>query len=77
MEWATDEAKHARAVRRGREMKRVAGSGDTGKEPVVVPVVVVVVAVHVPLAVPAIEHQVAICGVPSVPLPIEYSPSCI
>ena len=47
-------------------MKRVAGSKDTGQEPVVIPVVVVAVAVHVPLVVPAVERQVAMCGVPSI-----------
>jgi hypothetical protein len=54
-------------------MKRVAWRGDTGQEPIVVPIIVVAIAVHVPLAVPAIERQIAMYGAPSVPPPIEYS----
>ena len=56
MERATDEAKRARATRRGREIKRVA---DTGEPPVVIPVVVVVaVDVHVALiVVPLVERE--------------------
>ncbi|MFA6407851.1 MAG: hypothetical protein WCW36_00010 [Candidatus Paceibacterota bacterium] len=52
-------------------MKRFAGSRYTGKEPIVVPVVVVAIAIHVPLVVPAVEREVAMCGVPSISLPIE------
>ncbi len=57
----------------GGEMKKVA---DTAEPPIVVPVVVVAVHVHVALVVPAIEAR-ELCKVPSVPLPLEYSRSCI
>lgn len=60
----------------GRELKRVAGTGDTREEPAVVPIVVVAVAVHVTLVVPAIEREVAMYGAPSMSLLVEYSPSC-
>tara|TARA_B100000745_G_scaffold294978_1_gene238583 strand:- start:810 stop:1115 length:306 start_codon:yes stop_codon:yes gene_type:complete len=55
-------------------MKRVS---DTGKPVVAIPVVGVAVDVHVPLVVPTVERSVALYDTPSVPLPIEYSPSCI
>ena len=49
----------------------LAGSRDTGKKPVVVPIVVVAIAVHVPLVVPAVERQVAMCKAPSIPPSLE------
>ncbi len=55
-------------------MKRVA---NTGEPPVVVPVVVVAVDVHLALVVPTVEHGVALYGVSSISLPLEYSQSCI
>ena len=69
MERTAHETKLARAVRREREMKRVANASE---EPVVVPVVVIAIDVHVALViVPAIEG--GLYGVPSVPPPLEYS----
>jgi hypothetical protein len=50
-------------------MKKVA---NTGEPPVVVPVVVVAVDVHLALVVEAVERGVALYGVSSVPLPLEY-----
>ena len=51
-------------------MKRVANAGEP---PVVVPVVVVTVDVHVPLVVQTVERGVALYGVSSASLPLEYS----
>ena len=76
MERTTNEAK-LNPADAGREMKRVAGSRNAGKEPVVVPVVVVAVAVHVALVVPAIERQAAMYEAPPIPPPFEYSRGCI
>lgn len=50
------------------KIKRVATAR---KPPVVVPIVVVPIDVHVTLVVPAVEG--GLCGVPSVPPPVEYS----
>ena len=55
-------------------MPRVA---NTGEPPVVVPVVVVAVDVHLALVVPTVERGVALYGVSSISLPLEYSQSCI
>ena len=55
-------------------MKRVANAR---KPPVVVPVVVVAVDVHLALVVPTVERGVALYGVSSFSLPLEYSQSCI
>lgn len=50
---------------------------NTGEPPVVVPVVVVAVDVHLALVVPTVERGVALYGVSSISLPLEYSRSCI
>ena len=55
-------------------MKRVAHAS---KPPVVVPVVVVAVDVHLALVVPTVERGVALYGVSSISLPLEYSQGCI
>ncbi len=56
-------------------MKRVA---EAGKPPVVIPVVVVAVDVHVALVVPVVEGGSNVMyGMPSMPLPLEYSRGCI
>ena len=69
MERAAYKTKLSRALR-GREMKRVA---DTGEQPIVVPVVVVAVDVHLALVVPTIERGIALYRVSSRSLPSEYS----
>ena len=51
-------------------MKRVA---KTRKPPVVVPVIVVAIDVHLALVVPTVKRGVALYGVSSISLPLEYS----
>lgn len=48
-----------------------------GEPPVVIPPIVVAVDVHIALVIPVVERGVALCDVPSLPLPIECSPGCI
>lgn len=67
MEWTTYKTKLSSESRR--EMKRVANAREP---PVVVPVVVVAVDVHLALVVPTVERGVALYGVSSASLLLEY-----
>lgn len=68
MEWEPDQ--NSTPPSSGERMKRVAHASEP---PVVVPIVVVTVHVHVTLVLPQVEDRVALCEVPSIPPPAEYS----
>ncbi len=55
-------------------MKRVAKASEP---PEGTPVVVVAIDIHLMLVVPTVEGGVALYGVSSISLPLEYSQSCI